>query len=370
MRFHAAAGAPRKSRRRGILLGVPRHAASFERQRKGAKAAMFPIAATDGAAAGPSARASDLELRQLRAFVALVETGGMAAAARRLGVAQSTMSEAIAALDRALGAPVVTRRPGARGAALTAAGEALLPHARAVLAALDQAAAAVAATTRESRARVEVIANESASTYLLPRALATLRERWPNTRFAVSVGTCDAVRAGLAAGAYDVGLSFETATAPARAGEPLAEVLALVPLVLFAAAGHPLLAADAVRRADLAGHTVFASDAAGDFHALLRADLGHGPAAPRLEAAGTVEAVKRSVTRVRGALGVLPSYAVADELRRGALRAIHLRPPPPRVRLEARLAAGRPHGPAAGELVAALRAAVAGERPRRRARRG
>jgi hypothetical protein len=46
---------------------------------------------------GPSRqrRAPDLELRQLRAFVLLVDSGNLSAAARALGVAQSTMSELV-----------------------------------------------------------------------------------------------------------------------------------------------------------------------------------------------------------------------------------------------------------------------------------
>jgi DNA-binding transcriptional LysR family regulator len=48
-----------------------------------------------------------LELRHLRVPLAVVENGGYTGAARALGVAQSTVSEAVAALERALGAPVL-----------------------------------------------------------------------------------------------------------------------------------------------------------------------------------------------------------------------------------------------------------------------
>src|SRR5262245_27670518 len=135
-------------------------------------------------------RAAGLEVRQLRALVALVDHGSVTAAARALGVAQSTVSEALSALERALGACVLVRRRGAAGGALTPAGGALLPYARGVLAALEEGQAAVAAVARDARASVEVLANESVSTYLLPGALGALRRRWPHTRFAVTVGAC------------------------------------------------------------------------------------------------------------------------------------------------------------------------------------
>ncbi len=74
------------------------------------------------------ARPSDpaLELRQLRAFVAVVDHGSVTAAAHVLGLAQSTVSEALAALERALGATVTVRRRGASDLLLTAAGHALV----------------------------------------------------------------------------------------------------------------------------------------------------------------------------------------------------------------------------------------------------
>src|SRR5881227_4071111 len=199
----------------------------------------------EASAPGRIGWSSELELRHLRAFVALVDHGSMTAAAQALGMAQSTVSEAMAALDRTLGTPAVARRRGARGNLLTPAGRALLPHARQVLAAVEDAQAAVAAVTREARASVDIVANESVSSYLLPDALALLRDRWPGTRFSVTVGACQAVRDGVARGRFDVGLLLATEveeTGPAAAAETARHpgmLLAEVTLVLFGGCGHP-----------------------------------------------------------------------------------------------------------------------------------
>ncbi|PYQ64885.1 MAG: hypothetical protein DMF53_06575 [Acidobacteria bacterium] len=308
---------------------------------------------------------SGLELRHLRAFVALVDHGSMTAAAQALGMAQSTVSEAMAALDRTLGTPAVARRRGARGNLLTPAGRALLPHARRVLAAVEDAQAAVAAVTREARASVDIVANESVSSYLLPDALALLRDRWPGTRFAVTVGTCQAVRDGVARGRFDVGLLLATGAeeaGPAPAAETAWQpvmLLAEVTLVLFGGGGHPLALAAAVPRARLAPYRIFASDASGDFHAMLRSFFqGEGLPSPRLEASGTIDAVKRSVLAEPLALGVLPDYALAEDLRAGLARAVPVRPGLPRLRLEAHVCETRPLAPAAVDLVQVLRAAA------------
>lgn len=297
-----------------------------------------------------------LEIRHLRALVALVDSGSMTAAAQALGMAQSTVSEAMSALDRTLGTPAVARRRGTRGNDLTAAGRALLPYARRVLAALEDAQAAVAAVTREARTTVDIVANESVSTYLLPEALAVLRQRWPGTRFGVTVATCQAAREGLAQGRYDVG--FLLAAAEAREGGlPLADVR----LVLLCGAGHPLAPPGKVPvpRARLAPFRVFTSDSSGDFHTLLHGFFhADGLPGPRLEASGTIDAVKRSVLADRLALGVLPEYAVAEDLRNGRMRALPVRPSLPRLRLAAHLCGVRPTGPAAAEVVQVLRAVV------------
>lgn len=73
---------------------------------------------------------SAVEIRQLRAFVALVEHGSVTAAAQVLGLAQSTMSETLSSLERAVGSAILLRRRGAHEIARTSAGEALLPYAR------------------------------------------------------------------------------------------------------------------------------------------------------------------------------------------------------------------------------------------------
>jgi DNA-binding transcriptional LysR family regulator len=310
--------------------------------------------------------ALDLELRQLRAFVLLVDTGNLSATARLLGVAQSTMSEGVAALERALGTRIVVRKRGGHGIALTAAGGTLLPYARKVLESLEDAHVAVAAVDHDVRTRVEVIANESVSTYLLPSALSEVRKQWPKLRIAVTVGICPSITEGLASARYDVGLMLQTRTGPpaepANTGDgnavgPAAVFLAEVPLVLFSARNHPLASGRSVPRQELAKYTLFISDARGYFFDLVQGFLrADGVPSPRMEATGSVEAVKHTVLADRLGIGLLPIYAVAEELRTARLSALRIRPEPPRVRLEAMSYRARPPAhPAVAVLLEAVR---------------
>jgi DNA-binding transcriptional LysR family regulator len=342
------------------------------------KAAIENIDWTDISMSKTSARrgrqggwALGLELRQLRAFVLLVDTGNLSAAARALGVAQSTMSEGIAALERAIGTRIVVRKRGERGIALTPAGEALLPHARRVLALLEDAHVAVAGVDRGIRTLVEVMANESVSTYLLPAALGEVRKEWPNLHFSVTVGMCPTIIEGLSAARYDVGLllqsptcrSADDARADDRPEDARAVVLAEVPLTLFAAAGHPLaLCKDValVSRGELAAYPIFLTDARGHFFDLVRECFrSDGVPNPRLESTGSVEAVKRAVLTEHLGLGVLPIYAIGEELRIGQFSVIRIQPDLPHMRLEAMSYRTRPPThPAVAALLDAVRRSV------------
>jgi DNA-binding transcriptional LysR family regulator len=128
---------------------------------------------------------------------------------------------------------------------------------------------------------------------------------------------------------------------------------------VFSRPEHPLVPGAGgieVPRDRLAHYTVFVSDAKGYFYELLRDYFrADGTSGPRLEPTGSVEAVKRSVATNRLTLGVLPAYALAEELRTGRLCALSLKPGLPRVRLEGRLYRTRPPThPAVAELMEVL----------------
>lgn len=308
---------------------------------------------------------SGLELRQLRAFVSFVEHGQITAAARALGLAQSTVSESLLGLERALGAQVVVRQGNkTHGVPLTATGRALLPHAREVLAAVDRATAAVAEATPTARTTILVVANESLSTYVLPAAVARLRGRRVNVRVSISVAACAGVREGVTDGAFDLGLLLARATQPAPASARRSrrgvtrQVLApQVPLMAFARTSHPLVQRS--RRPITVDHlepyTLLVSDASGDFHGIVTEYArGRQAGMPHIESTGSAEGIKRVLSERPSAIGFLPSYAVADELRSGTLAAIDLRPAPPTLQIEAWLSAGGEPHPAIHDFLDAL----------------
>lgn len=84
--------------------------------------------------------AMDVEIRHLRAFVAVVDAGSVTRAGRALGIGQPALSRTIAQLEHRLGVPLLER--GARGMTPTPVGRRVLHEARAAVHQFDEAIAA------------------------------------------------------------------------------------------------------------------------------------------------------------------------------------------------------------------------------------
>ncbi len=99
-------------------------------------------------------RERTMDLRQMEVVVAVAGTEGFTAAARRLHMVQSTMSGTVRALERTLGTALFDRTT--HHVALTPAGEAFVPAARATLRAAELAREAVDAVKGQLRGRITV----------------------------------------------------------------------------------------------------------------------------------------------------------------------------------------------------------------------
>jgi DNA-binding transcriptional LysR family regulator len=299
---------------------------------------------------------TELELRQLRVFVAVVELGGHTRAARSLGVSQSTVSETLSSLERALGTALF--RKGARSATLTPSGEALLPRARSILALASQLVVDLAQVSTDVNATLVVAAVESLNAYVLPSRLAALRARWPKVRLEVVTGACAEIQESVAAGKSDLGLVLEGEPGGGPDGGEDESILTTARLAVVAAPGHPLVlegaTPDQLRRCEL-----LMSDAGGPYHRLLRQyfDAAQVPL-PRTQALGNVEGVKRGLLAGGTALGCLPAHAVEQELRDGTLAEVEVRPLLPGLVLRALIAPGAVDSPLVDDLVRSLRGVV------------
>jgi DNA-binding transcriptional LysR family regulator len=123
---------------------------------------------------------SGLEIRHLLALVAVVETGTFSGAGEQLGYTQSAVSQQVGVLERIVGTPLFERPGGRRPVRLTAAGEMLLTHARAVLARVSAAGADLRALASGERGTLRVGTLPSVGTKILPGLVRTFRAEWPD----------------------------------------------------------------------------------------------------------------------------------------------------------------------------------------------
>lgn len=116
-------------------------------------------------------------LRQAEYFLAVVDSGGITMAARRLHVAQPSLSQTIRAIERQAGAELFERTP--RGVVPTPAGRALVEPARRLLAARRAAGRAVSDVASLRTGRLELVAHASVTADPLARAVGAFRRAHP-----------------------------------------------------------------------------------------------------------------------------------------------------------------------------------------------
>lgn len=144
----------------------------------------------------------DLDTRLLRAFVTVAEELNFTRAAERLFVAQQALSSQIQQLETRLGAKLFERTT--RKVTLTPDGERLLPHAIAVLAALDTGVAELHAALRATRATLRVGLSGTAMVPVVTETLRVFGERHPDVELLVTNAGLDRPAAGLHEGEVDV----------------------------------------------------------------------------------------------------------------------------------------------------------------------
>ena len=190
-----------------------------------------------------------MELRHLRYFIAVAETGSLKfAAEKRLHTAQPSLSRQIRDLEREVGVPLLRR--SVRGVELTAAGFAFLDHARL---SVMQAEAAAEAARRGAEPAKEIFAvgflTGQEVAWLAPTT-RILSDELPNLEIRVSSGFSTTLADDLVRGKIDIAFLRPEP-------EPNLEyrLIAKEPLVAILRADHPLASREALDPRDLIGET-------------------------------------------------------------------------------------------------------------------
>ncbi len=138
---------------------------------------------------------ADFELRHLRTMAAIAEEGTFGQAATRLGYTQSSVSQQIAALEKAVGGPVFDRPGGPRPVRITRLGEVVLAHGRELLAKGEALTDAVD-RFRAGHGRIDIGTFQSVSNLILPSVIRRLLDEHPGCDIRLSDVTPDDPRIG------------------------------------------------------------------------------------------------------------------------------------------------------------------------------
>jgi DNA-binding transcriptional LysR family regulator len=154
-----------------------------------------------------------LDVRRMRVLREVASRGSFSAAAESLSFTQSAISQHVAALERETGAKLVERGP--RRVRLTDAGRALVAHADAILARIEDAEQELAAIAGLRGGRLRLACFQSAGATLVPRAVAAFHERHPDVELSMIEAEPDAAVEALEAGDIDLALLYDHDSIPA-----------------------------------------------------------------------------------------------------------------------------------------------------------
>ena len=176
----------------------------------------------------------NIDLRQLRYFVAVAEEMHFGRAATRLHMTQPPLSQTIQALEATLGTALFSRTK--RSVSLTAAGVAMLPEARRILmqAELMPAIARRAASGESGRLSLSFVSTADYS--VLPPFLREFRKHYPQVQIDLREATTDVQLEDLAQGRIDAGLVIPPLSDKAKGDIDYMPVLS-EPLILAAPTG-------------------------------------------------------------------------------------------------------------------------------------
>ena len=173
---------------------------------------------------------------QLRAFIAVSETGNFTLAARKLGIAQPTVHRAVSQMEKDALRPLLERT--SLGILPTRAGQALARSAHLMFAELEQARMELAEALGKETGRIVIGAMPLSRIYLLPKTVARFRERWPRLQLRILDGPYGELIAGLRRGEVDFLIGA------LRHPPPIGDIEQLPlfedSLTIVARAGHPL----------------------------------------------------------------------------------------------------------------------------------
>ena len=250
----------------------------------------------------------NITLRQLRAFVALTQTGSFTDAAARLHVTQSALSGLIKELEQTLGVQVVNR--STRKVELAEVGREFYPLAARLLQDLDGALVTIADMKALKRGLVRIAAPQLMSASVLPEVIAGFKREYPD----IEIRLLDCMVENVLPKVHSGEVDFAVGPERESSADIEAKTLFEIPFVVVFRADHPLNKKKRVTWDDALRYPVVALK--GEFTHRLRVDLHESLHDEALNPANEVAFMTTALSMVSAGLGVTTCLPYASNLIR------------------------------------------------------
>jgi len=276
-----------------------------------------------------------LELRRLRVLREIAARGSFSAAAEALAFTQSAVSQQVAALERETATRLIER--GVRPVRLTDAGRALVAHAEAVLARLDEAEQELGEIAGLRRGRLRIASFPTAIATLVPRAVARFSERHPDVELTVLDDHLQGLLPRLARWELDLALIYEHEALPEPGVKLERTHLFDDPFELIVPTRHRLARRTSVALEELADQTWIGGTPDGAYARIVLQSCRAAGFEPRVVFGSDDYNAVQAFVAVGLGVAMLPRLALA--FMRPGLERVALAEPPVRRIAAARLAA-------------------------------
>lgn len=255
-----------------------------------------------------------MEIRQLKAFLAIAEAKTFTAGALRVNVTQAAISMQIRQLEDELGLQLFTRTP--RRVILTEAGERLLNRARKILREHDTAVAEIAELGGAEHGRLRIgSASAEFATLQLPAILQQLREKFSNAELSVSSGTSQRLVEKILHGEIDIAF----VSLPVANSGITTDTLFRDEIIAIGHPTHPLAGQRFLTAAALAGEDLVLGERGGNTRRMIDEFFNTANVRPNIVMElSRQEAINQMVENGLG-VGTAGAKTIANEIREGRL---------------------------------------------------
>ena len=255
-----------------------------------------------------------MEIRQLKAFLAIAEAKTFTAGAKRVNITQAAVSMQIRQLEDECGLPLFIRTP--RRVILTEAGEYLLERARKILREHDDALAEIAEVAGAEHGRLRIgSASAMFATQQLPSILERLKQKFPKAEINVSSGTSQVLVEKILHGEIDIAF----VSLPVETSNIATELLFSDEIVAIAHPKHQLAKQKFVSAATLAGEHLILGEKGGNTRRLIDDFFAAANVRPNvMMELSRQEAINQMVENNMG-VGIAGAKTVAPEIAAGRL---------------------------------------------------